>query len=202
MSENSFLKEIGRSYLVSSFLPASMFIPLIILIYSGFVPTLITERLETTDSLIGQSWFLTLAVVSWVAFLLYSSFETTIYFYTGKWFPEKIRKRLSNLFEDYYLQQLSCYYKACKCRRENSNDPLYKTEELSVLSSRSKTELTSINLAFPVHMYPCAPTRLGNVFLSCADYIQDRYHIHGDMIWPRLLHVLPDTFIKNLEREA
>jgi hypothetical protein len=45
------------------------------------------------------------------------------------------------------------------------------------------------------------PTRLGNVLRASEIYAFERYCIEGITIWPRLFHVLPLRFIKDLEEK-
>jgi hypothetical protein len=43
-----------------------------------------------------------------------------------------------------------------------------------------------------------APTRLGNLLRSAESYSQDRYGVSAVRAWPRLYHLLPDTFVTSM----
>ena len=119
---NDFLKEIGRSYIVSSLLPAAMFLPLGMILFYDFMPPIAIQRMAELNIFWGQNWFFFLILVFWVGFLLYSSFQSIIDFFLGDWLPKRIKRGMCSRCEKYFSRLLKNYYLACT-KIENISDP-------------------------------------------------------------------------------
>jgi len=89
--ENSLIKDIGRSYIVSSFIPAALFISASVLIFKEYlsIPS-ITGSSSDKDLFLGQ-WFIFTVVTVWVAFSLYSISDWTVRLFEGYFFPKPIK---------------------------------------------------------------------------------------------------------------
>ena len=103
MNGNSFIKEIGRSYIVSSFLPAALFVSLGVFIFHGFAPDFVVDGIQKTNYFLGfdkpnslslGSMFILFILTAWVAFYLYSSINWTVQLYEGYKFPHMISEIL------------------------------------------------------------------------------------------------------------
>ncbi|HEY9708975.1 MAG TPA: hypothetical protein V6D48_12310, partial [Oculatellaceae cyanobacterium] len=101
---NDFLKEIGRSYIVSSLLPAAMFLPLALIVFYDFIPEAVVERIIILNVFWGQNWLFFLIAVFWIGFLLYSSFQSIIDFFLGEWLPKKLKRSMCSRCEAYYAK--------------------------------------------------------------------------------------------------
>ena len=198
---NDFLKEIGRSYIVSSLLPAAMFLPLGLIVFYDFIPNSVIERIIVLNIFWGQNWLFFLIAVSWIGFLLYSSFQSIIDLFLGDWLPKKLKEKMCSRCEKYYAKMLESYYLACSQIKDISDPSVIET--LIILRPIALSELASLGLsvAIPLSRSNVSPTLIGNVFQSSAVYIKDRYNIDGNVMWPRLIHVFPAPFLKNLEEK-
>lgn len=198
---NDFLKEIGRSYLVSSLLPAALFLPIGFIVFYDFIPGLIFERVAELNVFWGQTWFFFLVLIFWVGFWLYSSFQSIIELYMGNWLPGFIKQKMQLRCKEYYSKLLRKYALARKTLKKiDVGDNAIKLNKLRPFAI---SELGSLGLeyAIPIRVRNVSPTRIGNVFQSSAVYIKDRYNIEGGVMWPRLVHIFPAAFLKNLEEK-
>ena len=200
MNENNFLKEIGRSYIVSSLLPAGLFVPLGVILFYGFIPLTFEQRLNSISLLFGQNWVIFISLVFWVGFLLYSSFDWIIITFSGDWLPQKIKDHLkSRLFIKYKMYEgLKSYDEICEAVESNN-----KNIDASTLREKALAQLAEFGLRcpLPLRWETLAPTEFGNIFQSIELYIRSRYKIQGSIIWSRLVHLIPSQFLKSLEEK-
>ena len=82
MDDTSIIKEIGRSYIVSSLLPAGFFITLGIFIYRSIIPEILLTAVPF-DQFSVSVLVLYSTVVMWVGFALYSIVHWTVRVYEG-----------------------------------------------------------------------------------------------------------------------
>jgi hypothetical protein len=199
---NDFLKEIGRSYLVSSLLPSSLFLPIGFIVFYDLLPQALFNKITELNLLWGQNWFLFVVLIFWVGFFLYSSFQSIIELYIGDWLPSKMRQRMRLKSGEQFMKLLQNYYLACFTPEDISLDESKK--RLSQLRPQALLELGTLGLDFPVpaDFENFSQTRIGNVFQSSAVYIKDRYNINGKVMWSRIVHVFPASFLKNLEEKS
>lgn len=200
MNDSNILKEIGRSYIVSSLLPSSLFLPIGILLFYGFIPKKLIDILNNNAPLFGQNWLITLAAIFWVGFLLHSSFETILDFFQGSWIPQSLSNKMKNRFIDQYFNKHLCKYTNAN-EIKNKGKSSENISEFSGLHIPAINELVDNGLKCPLNSHDLFPTRLGNVFQSNRLYIEDRYNIKGEVVWPRLIHIFPSSFLKNLEEK-
>ena len=85
MNGSSFFKEIGRSFIVSSLLPASTFLIFVGIIFRGFLPSHLSEIL-----LSGENTLLGVAIAGmlalWLAYLLYSGKDSIFKLFEGYYY--------------------------------------------------------------------------------------------------------------------
>jgi hypothetical protein len=187
------IKDIGRSYIVSSLLPASVFVALATLIFPNYASQISTQ-LEN-NSIFGNVWIVSIIFTSWLAFVLYSSEDWIMKLYEGYFFPRWCilaycqrkwhRKQAKHAKE--FIRLLS---KTSPSEREN---------EFDELRPQILTELQLLELRAPWDEKYLLPTTLGNVLRASETYPQERYGINGITIWPRLSHILPKEFVSELE---
>jgi len=88
MNGFNIVKEIGRSFIVSSFVPAALFVLVIGLLFVGFVPTDVLSQIEKFESLmviLGTSFAI---FTVWLSLLLYSSVDWVVNIFAGYYLPE------------------------------------------------------------------------------------------------------------------
>lgn len=72
MNDTNFLKENGRSYLVSAFLPAAIFVPSCYFLIGSVRPVELISHNHERALLQSVSWLMLTVVVVWLAFFLFS----------------------------------------------------------------------------------------------------------------------------------
>jgi hypothetical protein len=77
---NNLIKEIGRSYIVSSFLPTALFVSVGIFLFYRDVSPLLGLPADDLSSLFPKNWVILLIVAMWVAFFLYSAVDVIFKF--------------------------------------------------------------------------------------------------------------------------
>ena len=208
MNDN-FLKEIGRSYIVSAFLPAAIFLLLGFFLFRGFVPKDVSDQLLNSKSFINFEWIILSLLIFWSAFYLYSANDITVKIFEGYLFP----KWLANFFirqqEKKWDEKNLPHYN--KWKKENAKmmkkieGGKYVTEqemEQDVRNLlRAHEELADFGLGSPLDKEHLMPTRLGNVLRASEMYAYERYAIEEIAIWPRLVPVLPIELIGHIDEK-
>ncbi len=204
---DSLIKDIGRSYIVSSLLPASFFSMLAVFIFRRFLPSFsdITTQNQTVVLSVG---ILILAFSMWLAFLLYSSVDFVFKLYEGYYFPFFLRIPLQYLH--YRLQRfhLRKYfeYKELKGRIPKIINNKQKAEaenRLDILDRMSKHELLEFEIAGPIsdNWKTFLPTTLGNILAASELYAYEKYSLNGAMLFPRMSMIFPPEFVAALEEK-
>ncbi|MFT3893100.1 MAG: hypothetical protein QM730_15835 [Anaerolineales bacterium] len=206
MNGTSFIKEIGRSYIVSSFLPAALFVSFGVFIFRGFVPSFILQGVNQINSFLGlgnpenfsvAALFILFITTSWVAFYLYSSINWTIQLYEGYKFPWLIAEVMKLYFRiTWHRKQIPIYEKR---RKEFETPPSSKDIDLSEAKDIALAEIENIEGFSPIDEDDILPTRLGNVLRASECYADERYKLNSLVMFPKLLHVLPQSFVHELE---
>lgn len=206
MNGSSFIKEIGRSYIVSSFLPAALFVSFGVFVFRGFAPKFILDGIQRINSFLGFSkpenlslggLFILFITTCWLAFYLYSSTNWTIQLYEGYKFP----RFLSELMKLYFRQRLHRkpleIYEAR--RKQFKKPPRAHANNLKEPRELALVELESVGTYSPIDEADLLPTRLGNVLRASECYADERYKLNSLVVFPKLLHVFPQHFTNELE---
>ncbi len=197
MNGNSLLKEIGRSYIVSSFIPASLFVFLSVFLFRDFIPNSIVRRFQGNIIVDGSIAFLAIFTL-WVAFALYSSQDPITKFFEGYYFPKITKLILTK------IQVIRHWFKTR--RIERVRELLYQPtdvstyDELQDLYPEAISDFQPLELEAPIDAELLLPTRLGNVMRASEVYPFYRYGIDGITIWPRLYNFLPNNIKDDLEK--
>lgn len=201
--ENSILKDIGRSYIVSSFLPAALFATSGVLFYYGFIPKAQNMSNIGSEQFFLSQWFLFFVVVVWLAFFLYSIVNWTIRLFEGYYFPEPLSSSLKNLFiYPWYQEKTQEIREVRQVVRKKPKDR--SSEDLATYFLKRENALSSMAILetrMPLRKDALMPTRLGNIFLATEIYPDEKYSIKGVPMWPRLAQVLPDRLRNDIEEK-
>lgn len=205
MNDSSFLKEIGRSYIVSAFLPAAIFVLLAYFLFRGFIPTALINQ---AGLFYDYQWVALFIFTAWLAFYLFSANDYTVRIFEGYLFPdwlkalmsERQRQRVTLLLEQ--IRRLHQAREALLAQKERDGyiDPDQQKEYIDNLF-RLRTELANCSLQSPLSVDNIMPTRLGNILRASEMYAYERYRIEEITIWPRLFNVLPSEYINTLEEK-
>jgi hypothetical protein len=183
---SDFLSAIGRSYIVSSLVPAGFFTLVASLIVRPWVHRLLGARSEafwpTSDALIF------FVVAAFIGFALYS-INTSVYrLFEGytislPWSYRAHRRRLHQmLLERVTLENM--------LRRKDITGNDHEILRLRLLRLYEEFQRT-----FPSRPDLVMPTQLGNALRAYEEYTGLNFGIDGILVWPRLLEVASERFL-------
>ena len=188
MNGSNLLKEIGRSFIVSSLIPASVFVLLTGVIFRDFFPYVLLSRLQGENKLFGLA---TLGLITlWIAFALYSGQDHIFKFFEGYSCLLPFRNILT-WFEIHWFhehQKIIDYY-----------FELEDKESKEAYFPYVRAAMQDLELQMPLDIENILPTRLGNILRASEVYPYDRYGIDALTMWPRLVNFLPEEFNHELE---
>lgn len=202
MNEDSFIKELGRSYIVSSFLPSALFVSLLLILFRGFIPAkLISELPEGGFFLVGQ-WVLVSVFTIWIAFFLFSSVDWIVKLFEGYYLPFFLKNILSESYAEQVRKRASSYFKIRDIKRKPPEKRTQREKnEYHKNWAAAYGELQELEIEAPFDDKDFMPTRLGNVLKASEVYANERYLIEAITIWPRLFSLLPSGFVKDMEEK-
>jgi hypothetical protein len=220
----SIIKDIGRSFIVSSLLPAMLFVLLAVAFFRNFVPVFLVENLRAGGSSpVYGAGALLLTLVSWVAFILYSGVDYIVKFFEGYYFPGLLALVLKWFQYTNQKRQLSHFREYVRSNQEQVEPEsqnhkialadwlqkllpfVHKGPELDDLQlyTQAGMELQPGELTGPLddNWRKFMPTRLGNILLASERYPYERYSIDGITIFPRMSVLFPPEFQAKLEEK-
>jgi hypothetical protein len=208
MNDSNFLKEIGRSYIVSAFLPAAIFLLLAYFLFRGFVPAVLLTQMADNTLFQNYQWIILFLMTLWLAFYLFSANDVTVRIFEGYVLPrplykmlvERKKKKVKVLLakiKEWEEMDLELQMKKKKRRVILEEEVLRSTQMMMNL----QTEMANFGIKHPFNLESVMPTRLGNILRSSEMYAYERYRIEEITIWPRLFNVLPVEFIRTLEEK-
>lgn len=198
VNENtSLIKDIGRSFLVSSFIPAALYLAVATLIFKDFSPSFLTRRIIQNDELYIGQWSIIILLTSWLGFTLYSGWHWTVSLYEGYLFPKQLSNFLSKQVRKNFKRRT---WRIRKFKRlaEIENPTPEEIRERRKLEDQVLADYAKVEIDFPMGGN-FLPTRLGNILRAAERYPFDRYQIESLNLFPRLVQVFPKDFQNNLE---
>lgn len=202
MNPSSFVKDIGRSFFVSSFLPAALFVSVGILILQDFFPKQAIDRIVSSPYIFGSEWLISILLIAWVSFGLYSILPWTLKFYEGYYFPKPIQSAMILAMSKFWHAPKSTNItKIRKLKDDIRNNPSLDErdkclDEFGNCRPNAVEEYLNLEPYCPVEPELLLPTRLGNLLRSSMYYPKRRYNIDGYLLWPRLKSILPREFLE------
>ena len=171
MNGSSLVKEIGRSFIVSSFFPSVLFVFVLVLLFQGFFPVDIINQfssLETLFVVLGTSFTV---ITIWISLLLYSSVDWVVSLYEGVYFPPLVReilrfflwKKVRRDFEIYLITR-EILEKAIGERTHEDH------EHYEDIWQMAMWELAYSGWLAPSDEDNVMPTRLGNILRASSEY--------------------------------
>lgn len=198
MDDNSLIKDIGRSYIVSSLLPAGLFVSLGCLLYKSFL-FLDFLSLNSNDPLAALPWIALSGFIVWVAFVLYSKVDATIQFFEGYKLPSWLQVLLIRLFI------LRDYRRMTKNIRESKRLLQYRPKEFSPEETRillqAQADYFGVETSSPLREADLLPTKLGNILRASELYSEERFGFNGLVFWTRLSNILPQAARNTLDEK-
>ncbi len=196
--ENSLIKDIGRSYIVSSLLPAAFFVSVGVLVFRGYIPSVIIQRVIEQDQYYGAQWLLYASFVIWVAFCLYSATDWTVRLFEGYYIPKFFRKRMAQSLRKWHRRKTKKIRKALKYKESGDFD---YDEYFDNYYPAALTQYQHIEKIMPLEEEHVMPTRFGNILLASEIYAEKTYYLDGLNFWTRLIHVIPENFKSVMEEK-
>jgi hypothetical protein len=203
MDTTAIIKMIGRSYLISSFLPTAFFTSVGWVVFRPSMARGFYDLLASADTrdIIGLS--LVLLFILWFSLVLHSSLDFIIKIYDGSFFPVFIRASLIRVASRKPLPSYRKYAQELeRLHEEGKTFDLEEQRRLLALWQIAMKELKQIEFTDPIDPDNLMPTRLGNILKATEEYAVKRYHLDSGTIWPRLSEVLPSAAIKELRERA
>jgi hypothetical protein len=198
---NSFIKEIGRSYIVSSVFPSALFVLISSFLFYGFIPPTVSNWLDNASNLFGFNWIIILIITLWIAFYLYSSTDWTYKFFEGYFLPKRLQDWMAGSLKKHWYDQLAPNYFEIRKLKNKKRRTSRTDNKIIKLRRAALSELNELELLAPCDEEYLMPTRLGNILRASELYSFERYQLISFAIWPRLFHVMPIHFIRNLEEK-
>ena len=198
MNESSIIKEIGRSYIVSSLLPAGFFITLGIFIYRSLIPKILITAVPFDHFSISLV-ILYCTLIMWVGFALYSIVNWTVRIYEGYYLPEGIKKILVTLFHKGVHNRKSKNIRIIQWA--NKVQPLNWDSYTEKYYDQAVADYADLELTSPIEHKDLLPTKLGNVLRASEQYPLRYGLTAGIQIWTRLVVILPPNISKELEEK-
>ncbi len=211
MNQESFLKELGRSYIVSAFFPSAFFVSVGILLFRGFIPASLENQFWSNklDEWGSGQWVISVVLILWVAFLLYSANDVTVKFFEGYLMPDYLRRFLKWILQSWRFSKATKEYdaylkldaKLSKIREKGKTPSRKFFKKHHEQYRKARRELQEHEINAPFEYDNVLPFRLGNVLRASEMYANDRYYIEGLTIWPRLLPLMPKAFTAIMEEQ-
>jgi hypothetical protein len=204
---DSLIKDIGRSYIVSSLLPASFFVLLAVVIFRFFLPPF-TDITTQNQTIVISGGVITISFMMWVAFLLYSSVDFIFKVFEGYYFPFFIAiplKYFQYLVQRRKLRQLRLYdSEVIRIKKLPKHKRKLEWEKLSYSINTVEAQLREREIMAPLfydNWRSFLPTRLGNIILASELYPYEKYKLDGPMMFPRMSMIFPPEFISSFEEK-
>lgn len=193
------LDKIGANF-IAAFVPSLAFVTFGLLFFSPIIPPKVMELITTSFAPFFEEPQAPLILLL-TTILGFSLFSLNTYIY--------------KLMEGYFILQLFPW--TTRFQRRKARNMLAKIKLLDLLlendqwakenpTLREKVESARFQagsrfyLDYPPSLDLILPTRFGNIFRSLETYSGLRYKIESILLWPRMVHVIPDSYFKKIEQ--
>ena len=199
MNLGSFVKDIGRAFFVTSFIPAAFFGSIGVLIFGDFIPKIFIQRIISQDTYFGGQWLLFIIFVVWIAICLFSVLDWTYRVYEGYYFPRILKKILEKSLRYWQEKETGKIRQALEYKQKFPDDIQgYRANYYE----DAKIQYENIERIIPIYSDLVMPTRFGNIMLTAEVYPKEKYEMNSIALWTRLIHVLPIQFKEILEEKS
>jgi hypothetical protein len=115
-----------------------------------------------------------------------------------------IEKKLNSLFLFMYTQKGERFKSQVECVCDQIEQLYSRIEEdeafLQKLEDKRYYIVSEMHLSFPLRKEAILPTGFGNILRAAEAYPVDRYGIDAVRLWPRLVHVIPESYYEKVEQ--
>jgi hypothetical protein len=182
---STILKEVtgflDRRFILYVLFPSLLFWGLLLGIWE-VGPGILAEAIRRWDA--QEGIFKTLQLIGFIAWVTFFSFVL-----------DSQLTAILRLYEGYWDFPLGRYLHAL-----GKGWHVTRLEKLQAALSENPGLYEAIYLGYPLPTQAdkVMPTRLGNILKSAELYPMDRYKIDAVLIWPRLYHLCPESFIQTV----
>ncbi len=199
MNENSLIRDIGRSYIVSSILPAAIFVALVASFYQDFILSYFVNGEEIDNIATGLIVFLLSASIMWIGFALYSSINWTVRLYEGYYLHPLIKKLLVTIFfRRRHRNKIKYINKVLQANKHMSPD---SKNVINKYYDQAWADYGDVELSSPLREEDLLPSMLGNVLRASEQYPAKYGLTAGVNMWTRLSVLLPPEMASILEEK-
>lgn len=194
-------KYLNRSFVISSLLPASLFILVMALMFPIAPIEILSTSIEDIKTINVAQLIFPIAVLFWIAFLLQSGIERTISFFSGKNLPSILRK-LFSLPKLRQIRKVNIDIEKYLIFKEKFTDRGANPKSERALEEKFYEVLWNLvetDYRVPNDVKSIEATELGNILATAEYYLQEQYNVINKVIWPRLFRVLPEEFTQKME---
>lgn len=197
MNENSLIRDIGRSYIVSSMLPAAIFIAVGVFFYQDFIFSITDAKNDKFST--GLVVFILSALIMWIGFALYSMVNWTVRLYEGYYIHPVFQKLLIFLFyKRAYRRKVKNIQKVLQANKDTSSAG---QEIARKYYNQAWADFGDVELTMPLREEDLLPSKLGNVLRASEQYPEKYGITAGINLWTRLAVLLPSEMSNQLEEK-
>lgn len=198
-SIQSFYERMGSNFLVAAFIPSLAFVTCSMFFFSPILPNSLNEFLQSENPLLRGSIVLLLFSII-IGFTLTSLnifiikvFEGYILIWRIPYLRRSEKKKVA-------LLKKKIYFTVNLIKKlEESNNPRFRSriDHLKTVEYELKAQYQN---SFPNYESQILPTEFGNLLRAAETYAGERYGIDSVPIYPRLVHVVPESFQKKFDQ--
>jgi hypothetical protein len=209
----TYLEKAGTNFLVAAIIPSLAFVTIAMVAFEPILPDAVIARLGGTFNPLGKSGIMALLfsvilgfTISSLNIFLLKVYEGIVILWRLPWFRRHQQRRARKLKrkQERLQKRIDRLENAIDARKNRSDREERK-------SSREERLLDSLNaenfylkqtyeLNFPPHYTGVLPTGFGNILKAAEAYARSRYSIDSVPVWPRLIHVIPDSYYVRIQQ--
>lgn len=203
----NYLDRFGGNFIIAAFIPALAFMSAIMIFIGPTLPSEFWILVQSDKNPLSEpGLFLILCTVilgftlSSLNTYIYKLFEGYIFLYRipglAKGKIAKARK-LNKRFEA-LKQKIKILESTMDL--ENEKDYPRLNRRISELKEERDAIASEYDASFPPTLSKILPTRFGNILRSSEAYPGTRYGIDAVPMWPRMTHVIPNSFMEKVDQ--
>lgn len=195
---DNIIGKIDRDFLVAAFVPSFAFVTLFLFVFGPIIPLKILKQLQNTIAPLDQPALLLLVPTVVISFSLYS-LNTYIYkilegYFVLERIPAFIDFQRRKVFKDYV--EIKVLEKIVNKLTESEGE----SQQIEALKQQLYQRSAVYQLNYPLVQELIMPTRFGNALRAMEVYPLERYHMDAVLLWPRLIHVMPENYYAKLDQ--
>lgn len=199
-SFTNYLEKLGSNFLVAAMIPALALVVGSILMFDPILPVAAAfKNPQDTPQLFGFGLIIFILTVI-IGFTLTALNTYILKLFEGYIIFPPIRFLYNRGLQRHRQKARSLMARCESLEKEyiylknfNSNDPHLK-DKLGIILDEHYRVASQYDQNYPAHLDDVLPTRFGNALKAAEDHAVQRYGFDGVTFWPRLIHVIPDSY--------